>query len=326
MRYSMDSYSNELKNQIQELREEFEEYKKELDGKIDTANFLFETYYLDYKNNNAKSILNYIQLISTELLVFVQNICKEYDIEWWLDYGNLLGAVRHGNYVPWDDDVDIGMMRSDYLKFDKIFAKEIKKYGLDDIVEMGYRPRGWKGETINSFIQIYVRHKIAQSGNRRPILGSVDVFPYDFLVDYDKNTIEDDFITAKHNYFNRKKNHFNLQFCIDEYYEKLNLSFEKTDLIIAGAETGCGPDEIYDLAIFDTNKIFPLAEIEYGDEIFYCPNDVDHYLNIVYGNYLSIPKSLYRHNRQDGYRYNADNDEVFGKCLKRLQEVNEFFE
>ena len=66
--------------------------------------------------------------------------------------------------------------------------------------------------------------------------------------------------------------------------------------------------------------------IEYGDEIFYCPNDVDHYLNIVYGNYLSIPKSLYRHNRQDGYRYNADNDEVFGKCLKRLQEVNEFFE
>ena len=54
------------------------------------------------------------------------NICKKYDLKWWLSFGNLIGAVRHEGNVPWDDDVDICMMREDYDKFFEVIRNEVK--------------------------------------------------------------------------------------------------------------------------------------------------------------------------------------------------------
>ena len=53
------------------------------------------------------------------LQVFAE-ICKEHDIKWWLCSGTLLGAARHGGFIPWDDDIDVSMMKKDYKKLLKI--------------------------------------------------------------------------------------------------------------------------------------------------------------------------------------------------------------
>ena len=53
-------------------------------------------------------------------------ICKKYNLRWFAIGGTLIGAARHGGFVPWDDDVDIAMLRPDYEKFRKIAADEIK--------------------------------------------------------------------------------------------------------------------------------------------------------------------------------------------------------
>ena len=126
-----------LEDEMKKFKEEFYKFKTSTEEQIDSANFLLKTYYVDYESNKCSSVLKDIQGVSNELLAFVGNICKEYELEWWLDFGNLIGAVRHGDYVPWDDDLDIGMMREDYLEFDKIFSREVKKYGLDDIILIG---------------------------------------------------------------------------------------------------------------------------------------------------------------------------------------------
>ena len=60
-----------------------------------------------------------------KVLSLVASICEKYGITWYADYGTLLGAVRHGGYVPWDDDFDICMMRDDYNKFFEVAAKEL---------------------------------------------------------------------------------------------------------------------------------------------------------------------------------------------------------
>lgn len=79
-----------------------------------------------------------IKDLQDKLLVMVKEfdrICKKYDIKYILDGGTLLGAIRHNGFIPWDDDVDVAMLRKDYRKFIKVCKKELnhEKYTLDCI-------------------------------------------------------------------------------------------------------------------------------------------------------------------------------------------------
>lgn len=67
--------------------------------------------------------------IEIDILAEIDRICKKHDIKWFLAGGSLLGAVRENKSIPWDDDLDIGMLREDFIKFQKVAPKELdKKY------------------------------------------------------------------------------------------------------------------------------------------------------------------------------------------------------
>ena len=65
-----------------------------------------------------------IWAVLLDLLNEFSNVCKKYNIEWYADAGTILGAVRHGGFIPWDDDIDVMMSRKNYNKLCKIAEKE----------------------------------------------------------------------------------------------------------------------------------------------------------------------------------------------------------
>lgn len=73
------------------------------------------------------STMREIQLCTLEILKEVVRICDKHKLTYYLDYGTMLGAVRHKGFIPWDNDIDIVMPIKDYRKFLKIAPKEISK-------------------------------------------------------------------------------------------------------------------------------------------------------------------------------------------------------
>ena len=68
--------------------------------------------------------------IELEILDYIDTLCKKHNINYIINYGTLIGAVRHQGFIPWDDDIDLSMPREDYQRFINIFQKEKSKYKL----------------------------------------------------------------------------------------------------------------------------------------------------------------------------------------------------
>ncbi len=74
---------------------------------------------------SGETPLRQIQKVMLRLLKAFHAICEKHGLRYWLDGGTLLGAVRHGGFIPWDDDIDVAMPRSDYLRFCQVAAREL---------------------------------------------------------------------------------------------------------------------------------------------------------------------------------------------------------
>ena len=61
--------------------------------------------------------LNTAKLLQIKILKYLHEICSKYNIKYFLAYGSLLGAIRHNGFIPWDDDIDVGMTRENYDRF-----------------------------------------------------------------------------------------------------------------------------------------------------------------------------------------------------------------
>lgn len=78
--------------------------------------------------------LKQLQRIQLEMLIEFDRICRSHGIQYSLDGGTLLGAVRHKGFIPWDDDIDVIMLRHEYAKFRRACQKDLdrKRFFLQD--------------------------------------------------------------------------------------------------------------------------------------------------------------------------------------------------
>ena len=78
-------------------------------------------YLKQYLTDNLRAL----QCKELEILKEIDRICRKHNIDYWLDGGTCLGAVRHGGFIPWDDDIDIAMRKEDLARFEIIAPREL---------------------------------------------------------------------------------------------------------------------------------------------------------------------------------------------------------
>ncbi len=136
--------------------------------------------------------LKTLQKIELEMLLEIDRICKKNRIHYSLTGGTLLGAVRNGGFIPWDDDADISMLRSEYIRFREACKKDLdhsRFYFQDMETTEGYR---WGYGKIRRKDSLFLREYQEDMPYEQGIF--VDIFPRDGIPD-------NEFLSKVHRFF-----------------------------------------------------------------------------------------------------------------------------
>ena len=132
-----------------------------------------------FLENNLRIDNNTLVQLQSVLLFMLKDFdefCRENNIEYWLDSGSCLGCIRHNGFIPWDDDIDIGMLRADYNRFIDCCKTNLgEKYFLQVV------------ETDEEMPFLYAKFRLENSeyieySNRNLNMHKgiyLDIFPYD---------------------------------------------------------------------------------------------------------------------------------------------------
>lgn len=245
--------------------------------------------------------LRQLQMTQLEMLVEVDRICNKCGIRYNIIAGTLLGAVRHGGYIPWDDDADVAFLRPEYERFRKACKTELDKtrfYFQDHRNTKGYRWGYGKLRRKNTlFLREYQEHMPYKQGV------FIDIFPLDGVPD---------------NYFLRSLKNFEC-FCVRKIlWSKVGKA----------ADSNLGKRQVYKILdkipereifryyhsmVCKANKkktkmvrilTFPTPNSEWGyyrcwyenstdtlfeGKVFQGIKDYDSYLSFKFGNYMELP-------------------------------------
>lgn len=244
-----------------------------------------------------------LQLSQLKIAKEIKRVCEKNNIKYFLDAGSMLGAVRHQGFIPWDDDMDIGMLDEEYKRFLEIAPKELgeeffldnyslnKEYGLVfskvrlkntkyverlgatnsehqeifvDVFPYFYRPENkFKRKKQSIKLRILSQIMMAQSGFR-VWKGNKGISKLKFIPIIILSNI-----TKKENIFKK----------IEKLYNQCKFSK------IIGVHDGI----CYDYWYYDKKYLNKFIDINFENETFKVPEEYDKILTTIYGDYMTLP-------------------------------------
>lgn len=234
------------------------------------------------KCKKADGNFRLLQVVRAKSLIWAVNILERNNIKYWLDCGTLLGAVRHKGFIPWDDDIDIAVLREDYLKIKDILSKELKDTNFAMIIGKNNRTNLLR--LVEKDLSFYY----------------VDFIPFDYCNgDFDAETLQLEVTKVKDEFFKKhsvrmiNKPSFNIENILPEIEDlyvkhKIKTPNKENKFVFRGADS---LSHQYYIDSHDINYVFPLQKIEWEGVMMYAPYNTDKYLReiINYGDYMTFP-------------------------------------
>lgn len=241
------------------------------------------TYFDPKFANKAIHIERDIQNENLHILRLFDKFAKDNNLQYWIDFGTLLGAIRHKGFVPWDNDADITLRHNDLVPL----LSKMKEY---------FNKNNFTVRETDNYYHFQIR--IIKSDN--PVVG-VDIFTV-------KNFYKNIFKTSRErNECNKKIK--NIRHYLDSLItdKKLNgidsirNKISELELEINNGQLKKNAEIYYfgleypytekDLFVYKKD-IFPLKCVKFENLIFPCPNNFNKRLSQLYGNYNQFPPKL----------------------------------
>lgn len=250
---------------------------------------------LKNKYNYDGSELRKAQLRMIKMLSFLNDICKENGITYFVAFGTLLGAVRHGGFIPWDDDLDIYINDKDLKKLRKIINNGSYPYVIQDYSSDKGFVRYYN--VLRDLKSEYIKEEYQH--NQREYRGiQIDLFPYDYgVMEWGVRLVGKTYGLNEKLFLGKNRVLTALIFHLTRGgiipFLKLISKFKGRKKVGLGYETG---DSGY---YYYTNDVFPLKTINFEGLAVPCPNHPEAVLKIDYGyNYMELPPENQRNHHK----------------------------
>ena len=246
-----------------------------------------------------------IQLLLLNVMTDIDEFCTENDISYYMIGGTLLGAVRHQGFIPWDDDIDIAMLRSDYNKFIKMWKPEAH---ANYVLQNTYTDP----KCCHTITRILVKGtKLVHNGSYNVTTEHselfFDIFPLDNVPDTEeaRNTQREELLNIKRKIgykFSKTKSSNAIKQVMKEIRRVLLMPVSYHSLInelncvaqrFNGQATHCicsmSSQYDYNKQAMDRSIYGTPVRMKFEDRWFLAPAQSDAYLNHLYGDYMKLP-------------------------------------
>lgn len=235
-----------------------------------------------------------------KILDAVSEYCERTGIRYWIEFGTLIGAVRHGGYIPWDDDIDIGMLREDYDRFLSSFNAESDRYKVYSVENDPDFPYAF-AKVLDLTTALYEPSR--EAGNKISI--NIDIFVFDNLPD-DEKEVERMYdrrdkyrvLNYKRNLLDNSKGGF-IRRTLVGVRTVLMKVYPKNHFVRKLAEnskkySGVPSDKVGNFfgwkRISASKEIFAdLVDVNFEGRTYKMPKRYDEWLRMFYGDYMKLP-------------------------------------